>query len=278
MENRSLAVVLLLMQAATCFAFPQCDPDTTKVGEICDISLADLHPTQFNVGAKQVVDTGKPKNVSARQAVIGPGGFYLLDGHHQATGLWLFDGQASSHMPIAICANWRNKNVQFWNLMQSPPSSGQQARTGVDNEGENICRPLWEKGSEWTWTWLKDRGEEKAPQQLPQTMGGLVDDPFRSLAGGMKGDIGNSDSNGRPFLEFYWADYLRQYFRAPADNREWAETKIIASIAVHCPQAQAVPGFKQDRAIQPSPVGDGNICRQLTTLGNGGPVFSGDDD
>src|SRR5262245_3419991 len=117
MDTRPLAA-LLLLQAATCFAYSPCDPDTQEVATICEISLNDLHPSQFNVGRKQVLDSiadrGVPK-ADPRQAVLGPNGFYLLDGHHQAYGL-VESGVAA--MPIAICAKWK-KQAEFWNNMQT---------------------------------------------------------------------------------------------------------------------------------------------------------------
>jgi hypothetical protein len=47
------------------------------------------------------------------------------------------------------------------------------------------------------------------PRDLPETVRGLADDPFRSVAGAVR-DAGGYQKTGAPFSEFLWANFFRE--------------------------------------------------------------------
>jgi len=54
-----------------------------------------------------------------------------------------------------------------------------------------------------------DKGRRCSHQDLPKSVEGLVDDPFRSLAGELR-HLGGFAKDTTPFSEFFWADFLRR--------------------------------------------------------------------
>ena len=44
---------------------------------------------------------------------------------------------------------------------------------------------------------------------IPKSIDALIDDPFRSLAGGLR-RVGGFAKDTTPFSEFLWADFLRR--------------------------------------------------------------------
>jgi hypothetical protein len=60
------------------------------------------------------------------------------------------------------------------------------------------------------WMYLYDaEGERQDRKALPKHVSGLVDDPFRSLAGALR-RAGGYAKDVTPFSEFFWADFLRR--------------------------------------------------------------------
>ena len=54
-----------------------------------------------------------------------------------------------------------------------------------------------------------DKGRRRGYDDLPHSIEGLVDDPFRSLAGELR-RAGGFAKDTTPFSEFLWADFLRR--------------------------------------------------------------------
>jgi hypothetical protein len=71
-----------------------------------------------------------------------------------------------------------------------------------------------------SWTHLYDaHGERQSHKALPKHVGGLIDDPYRSLAGALR-RAGGFAKETTPFSEFLWADFLRRRIkRKDADAR-----------------------------------------------------------
>ena len=53
------------------------------------------------------------------------------------------------------------------------------------------------------------KGERRHYRDIPKSVTGLVDDPFRSLAGELRRH-GGFAKDTTPFSEFLWADFLRR--------------------------------------------------------------------
>jgi len=69
-----------------------------------------------------------------------------------------------------------------------------------------------------------DEGRLRPYKDLPKTVAGLIDDPFRSLAGELR-RAGGYAKDTTPFSEFLWADFLRRRVK-----RKTVETHFEAAL------------------------------------------------
>jgi hypothetical protein len=125
---------------------------------------------------------------------IGPQGiFYITDHHHLARALF---GIGVSNTYCTIIDNLSHtKPDDFWKQLEA------------NNE-----------------VYLKDRnGNSITPHDLPASVKDLSNNPFRSLAGAVRescgSEKGDENSSGEDYLDFRWADYLREH---------WAQTGIAS--------------------------------------------------
>ncbi|MBB5366695.1 MULTISPECIES: ParB/Srx family N-terminal domain-containing protein [unclassified Janthinobacterium] len=214
---------------------------------ILQVSLDELHPTQPAIGYdqvyyklgryaaedKQIADIAKPKKFSdlceangqgdvlpgtanvagatlsapppgyrckaavgsrpkdMKTVVIGPQGkLYLTDGHHTLSTFWDAD-------------NGRNHQLKVW--------------VKVSDNYSQLSEPaFWSRMEKENKVWLKDgKNRPITPQQLPASigLGSLGDDPYRALVYFTR-EIGyEPPSQAAEFLEFYWADWLRNVLK-----------------------------------------------------------------
>jgi hypothetical protein len=73
-----------------------------------------------------------------------------------------------------------------------------------------------------------DKGRRRGHTDIPKTVSGLIDDPFRSLAGELR-RAGGYAKDTTPFSEFLWADFLRRRIKRNAveDNFTRAMEKAL---------------------------------------------------
>tara|TARA_S200002703_G_C3758354_1_gene233393 strand:- start:582 stop:1112 length:531 start_codon:yes stop_codon:yes gene_type:complete len=113
--------------------------------------------------------------------VIGPEGIpYMTDRHHTNTALL-----KSGRSPFAYCkiiANWSDKKpAAFWEEMEAHH-----------------------------YVWLMDaQGEPITPDQLPTSISGLTDDPWRAVVWKLEHD-GVISKKPIYYYEFYWANLLEK--------------------------------------------------------------------
>jgi hypothetical protein len=194
-----------------------------------ECAVADLCPTQITVGMIEVRDKRKHleqlghharrKYLEAHPvpAVFGPAGaLYITDHHHLARALWeagiasglfLVEADFTALHPQAF---WVEMDARHW----VHPIDAEGRRHGVD--------------------------------ALPKHVKGLVDDPYRSLAGYVR-DAGGYVKTETAFAEFLWADFFRH--RVPiGPGREGFEVAVRTALALaHDPAARHLPGFLSAR-------------------------------
>jgi hypothetical protein len=87
-----------------------------------------------------------------------------------------------------------------------------------------------------------DEGKRRSYEEMPKTVLGLTDDPFRSLAGALK-RAGGYTKNKAPFSEFRWTDFLRS--RIARDIVEYDFDRALSlALDLACDQeAMALPGW-----------------------------------
>jgi hypothetical protein len=186
----------------------RCDGGS-RAGDVCICELAELHPTQAAVGMAEVQIRAEKlrKEMQSRSeqeflahlrkhdrvepVVVGPSGvLYITDHHHLARALYEL-GQTTTYCKV------------------------------LDNLSTSNLDAFWKHLKDNNEIYLRDRGEVITPSQLPALVKNLHDDPFRSLAGAIREACGiskeESHSPETNYLEFEWADYLRE---------NWSKTGI----------------------------------------------------
>lgn len=160
------------------------------------VSVSDLRPTQMTVGLREVarkrrdiraMTAGKAGAFLAGHsmpAVIGPKDrYHIVDHHHLA--LALQQEQIEQVLVTVICDLSTLDKDAFL--------------TVLDNRA---------------WMHPFDAAGKRRPyKELPSTIGDLVDDPFRSLAGEVR-RLGGYAKDTTPFAEFLWADFFRRRMKA----------------------------------------------------------------
>jgi hypothetical protein len=209
--------------------------DKLAKGDIYRLPVADAHPTQFSVGMvsvdckrKQIERAhgeGKLSELLCEEGhlvpvVMGPGGqHYLTDHHHLSTAVWRADLPEKEKVVVAyLIHDWSKlKADKFWQKM-------------IEN---NLC-------------WLyDDKGDGPLnPRLLPADIGGLLNDPYRTLSRWLR-DCGCYSKDvlkdrKKPmcdaksflpeghakafFIEFRWANFLRQNVPLELSDADFSRT------------------------------------------------------
>lgn len=195
------------------------------MAKVEESSLHKLHPTQLTVGMIVVNDKAahlaalSPPEQSdfmqrhAMPAVLGPGKrMYITDHHHLgraaldaglATAFFRIDGDLSDCSPD-----------EFWKQM----------------ENNHWVHPLDESGVRHYCT------------RIPDQLGKLVDDVYRSLAGYVR-DAGGYDKVPEAFAEFVWADYFRRTLPVEFVRTDFHAAVAQALLLAKGHHARSLPGF-----------------------------------
>ena len=195
------------------------------------VPIADLRPTQMTVGVREVKEKRKRWREESKKkgaeflgkhmipVVLGPEDrHYVIDHHHLARALL---DEGVEDILVTVVKNLRTLEPDsFWFVL--------------DNH-----------------SWMHpydDEGRLRPYKDLPKTVAGLIDDPFRSLAGELR-RAGGFAKDTTPFSEFLWADFcvdgssakpLRPTSRRPSSKPwNWPKTRRRAI----CP-AGVVPSWR----------------------------------
>jgi hypothetical protein len=188
-------------------------------------SIAALRPTQMTIGMREVAgkrqawrehDAKKRDKFLAAHmipVILGPGRrFYVIDHHHLARALQE-EGQEEVFVAVVSDLHQLDESA-FW--------------TFLDFRG---------------WTHPYDGGGKRRPfSDLPRSVKGMKDDPFRSLAGELR-RIGGFAKDTTPFSEFLWADFLRRRIKPKGLARDFASTLERALQLAKSPDADYLPGW-----------------------------------
>lgn len=178
------------------------------VGAFIDIKIKDIHPTQAWVGEIEVGKRiKKVQKMSKKELeeylrekvapmVVGPGGeMYIVDHHHLA--YLLDESEVSNSMYAEIKADWSHLSPE----------------------------EFWVKMEENNWAYLfDDKGQKLSYLDLPDKISKLKDDPYRSLAWGLREKGGFVQTEPpTPFLEFRWANFLRDKVKEKDIQKDFSE-------------------------------------------------------
>lgn len=197
----------------------------TRHQHLIKTELRRLRPTQITVGFAEVQEkrnlwTGMGKEERSHflashwfPAVKGPAdNFYIVDHHHLGLAL-LEEGTETSFVVLLKDFSTLDKD-EFWTVMDH---------------------------HQWVHPY-DAKGQRQPVAELPKTLRGLADDPYRSLAGEVR-HAGGFPKDATPFAEFLWADFFRRRIKAAPLRRNPAEALQKALVLCHSPEAAHLPGW-----------------------------------
>lgn len=192
--------------------------------------VLDLRPTQMTVGMREV--TLKRKSWRERDpktlvdflgshmvpVIVGPGQQrFLIDHHHLARAL--HDEGVKSVFVTVVADFHKLDSASFWNMM--------------DYHG---------------WTHPFDaKGRRRDYADLPKTIDGLKDDPYRALAGELRA-AGGYAKDSTPYSEFVWADFLRLRIKPKTIAANFEAALANAYELAKSEEASYLPGWCAPRA------------------------------
>ena len=190
-----------------------------------EAALKELHPTQLTAGMIVVqdkrkhlagmspVDRQKFMKAHAMPAVIGPKGrLYITDHHHlgraalDATVTTAFLEIEEDFSKCSVETFWKEMNDNHW------------------------VHPLDENGVRHYYN------------TIPESLGKLTDDVYRSLAGYVR-DKGGYEKTPTAFAEFVWADFFRRNIAIETVRADF-HTAVQAGLSLaQSKMAKNIPGF-----------------------------------
>lgn len=187
--------------------------------------IASLRPTQFTVGFREVErkrQSWAQKRLDEKTetlethmvpVVLGPKDvLYVTDHHHMLRALH-DDGQKDVF--VSVIGDLHKADADhFWTLM--------------DYHG-------------WTHPY-DDKGVRRDFKELPKTVEGLLDDPYRSLAGALR-NYGGFAKDSTPFSEFVWADFLRLRVKRKTLRDDFEASLAEAYEIARSKDADYLPGW-----------------------------------
>lgn len=189
------------------------------------VPIAELRPTQITVGmrevrAKQKAWRSKADHKAAEflgshmiPVILGPKNrHYVIDHHHLARAL--LEEAVESVLVTVVADLSQLPTAAFW--------------FNLDNR--NWMHPF------------DDKGERRGHEAIPSTIAGLVDDPFRSLAGELR-HAGGFAKDTTPFSEFLWADFLRRRLKRKRVERDFDAALAEALALARGAEADYLPGW-----------------------------------
>jgi hypothetical protein len=189
------------------------------------VAISDLRPTQITVGMREVKakrkhwrgtgakDAGKFLGKHMIPVILGPKDrHYVIDHHHLARAL---HDEGVKHVAVTVLANLSRLDTDaFWVVMDNC----------------NWMHPF------------DENGRRRDYRDIPKSVDGLVDDPFRSLAGELR-RAGGFAKDTTPFSEFLWADFLRRRMKRKAVEADFDRAIEKALQLAKSVDANYLPGW-----------------------------------
>ncbi|HEX7873777.1 MAG TPA: ParB-like protein [Sphingobium sp.] len=189
------------------------------------VKISELRPTQITVGMREVERKANEWRGRAQDeaghylgermipAVIGPDKRpWIVDHHHLALALHL---EGVEMVLISILARLDHlPKKRFLAFM----------------DAHNWLHPYDAEGRPCSW------------KDIPRHIGGLVDDPYRSLAGDVR-EAGGFAKTPTPYSEFLWADYFRDHIRKRMLEEKYPKALERALIVARAHDARHLPGW-----------------------------------
>jgi hypothetical protein len=187
--------------------------------------ITSLRPTQITVGMREVAEKRKAWRAHDARTrikflrshmipvILGPGrAHFIIDHHHLALALH-DEGQKEIFVSIVADLHQLDEGA-FWTVLDFR-----------------------------AWTHPYDaRGRRRDFSDLPKSVKGLKDDPFRSLAGELR-RVGGFAKDATPFSEFLWADFLRRRMKPKSVEKNFSTALERALELAKSEAAGYLPGW-----------------------------------
>lgn len=230
---RNLITIFLIFSSFNISALEDCmKADDFK--DVCTSHISNIHPSQFAIGSYSIkYKSGKIEKEWAENeltkyikeevnpAVFGPDHkIWIIDGHHFHYSLFKANiPEDLKRSYIEIIADFRNKSEKKFQAYM------------IKNQ----------------YVFLKDQKFNDIKfKELPNTVGSLRNNPYRSLAWIVRKHEG-FDKSDTPFAEFMWGEFyknngikLEKRFEADRDADKLKEAISLSSTE----EASYLPGFK----------------------------------
>jgi hypothetical protein len=189
------------------------------------ITIDALRPTQITVGMREVEAKRKAwraeKDRKAAEflgkhmipVILGPKErYYIIDHHHLVRAL---HEEGQKHVLVTVVANLKRlERDAFWFVL----------------ENRNWMHAF------------DDKGRRRGYEDIPKSVKGLVDDPFRSLAGELR-LAGGFAKDTTPYSEFLWADFLRRRVKRKLVETDFVRALERALKLAKSEEADYLPGW-----------------------------------
>jgi hypothetical protein len=199
--------------------------NTVREPVLTTVAVDDLRPTQITVGMREVLAKRKRwRETSVKKSgkflgrhiipvILGPKRrHYVVDHHHLARALY-DEGVKDLAVTVLVDLSALERDA-FWTVM-----------------------------AHRNWTHPFDaKGRRRDYRAIPKTVSGLVDDPFRSLAGELR-RAGGFAKDTTPFSEFLWADFLRRRVKRKTIESDFDRAMEDALEMAKSPDAGYLPGW-----------------------------------
>jgi len=189
------------------------------------VAIVALRPTQITVGMREVLAKRKHwRDIGLKKGgeflgkhlipvILGPKRrHYVIDHHHLARAL---HDEGVKEIAVTVVSNLSDLDSDaFWGVL----------------DNHNWMHPF------------DDEGRRRHYEDIPKSVTGLIDDPFRSLAGELR-RAGGFAKDTTPFSEFLWADFLRRRLKRKLVERDFDEALDRALALAKSPEANYLPGW-----------------------------------
>jgi len=192
---------------------------------LAPVAIDDLRPTQITVGMREVAEKRrhwKMQAVEKKQSyvqqhmipvILGPKrNHYVLDHHHLVRAL---QEEKVERIFVYVVADLSMLDLDaFWYML----------------DNRNWLHPF------------DDEGKRRRYDEIPKRVSGLVDDPFRSLAGSLR-RAGGYAKDETPYTEFLWADFLRRRLARKLVEGDFEQALDEALQLAKSKDARYLPGW-----------------------------------
>ena len=189
------------------------------------VALTDLRPTQITVGYLEVARKRHEWSVRTHEdrpgflgrhmipVVVGPKGrYWIVDHHHLVLAL---HEEGVEEVLVSVVAHLDHLKAPAF-------------LTFMDNR--NWLHPF------------DEHGHRRDYDAIPRHIGGLIDDPYRALAGALR-RAGGYAKDETPYSEFLWADFLRSRIKRAKLKDRFDDCLAKALAIANSQEAQHLPGW-----------------------------------